>query len=122
RNGNDGPPLPLTAKTPASAPLNPLPPRSRAPGPLKVFAPARHIASSLKPRLQPRHTVDSGTQSATHSLTFPTMSNAPQADLQFDREPVLVGALTPPPPLFVLHSVVASSTLSGVPAAARCHS
>src|SRR5437773_11372346 len=32
---------------------------------------------------------DLSAQSATHSVTFPTMSNTPQLDLQFDREPVL---------------------------------
>jgi hypothetical protein len=30
-------------------------------------------------------------QSATHSSTFPTMSNTPDADLQFERDPVSEG-------------------------------
>src|SRR5207249_3779042 len=58
-------------------------------------------------------------QSATHSQTFPTMSNTPQLDLQFDREPVFTGL----PAVEMLQSVVPLSVPgSGVPAAARCHS
>jgi len=41
-----------------------------------VSAPAKHWKSSLKvPQLA--QTVDCGTQSATHSMTLPTMSKAP---------------------------------------------
>src|SRR5437867_2155118 len=58
-------------------------------------------------------------QSATHSYTFPTMSNAPQLETQAEREPVPAG-----PPPSVTHVVEPSSALpgSGVPAAAACHS
>src|SRR5881628_2803297 len=58
-------------------------------------------------------------QSATHSLTFPTMSKTPQLDLHFEREPVFTGL----PAVEILQSVLPSSVPgSGVPAAARCHS
>src|SRR5205823_15049203 len=57
-------------------------------------------------------------QSATHSSTFPTMSNTPQLDLQFVRLPVFDG-----PPEFVLQSLAPGVFPgSGVPAAASCHS
>src|SRR5437764_10716812 len=62
---------------------------------------------------------DLSAQSATHSATFPTMSNTPQLDLQFDREPVFTGL----PAAEMLQSVVPLSVPgSGVPAAASCHS
>jgi hypothetical protein len=61
-------------------------------------------------------------QSATHSSTFPTMSNTPHADLQFDRDPVLTG-LPVLPVVPTLQSVVPLSVPgSGVPCAAACHS
>src|SRR5438094_112869 len=64
-------------------------------------------------------TVARSAQSATHSSTFPTMSNTPQLDLQFDREPVFTGL----PAAEMLQSVVPLSVPgSGVPAAASCHS
>src|SRR5262245_36072923 len=74
----------------------------------------------LTPKLHaPHNPVDCGTQSATHSITFPTMSNAPSADLQLVREPVL----TRVKPRFVLQSVVPlSGPGSGVPMTAACHS
>ena len=113
-----GDPDGTTAKTPASARSDQSPPRNNAPGPPVVSAPTRHITSSLNPP-QLAHAVECGTQSATHSHTFPTMSKAPQLDLQFDREPVLAG-----PAELVTHVVEPSSALpeSGVPAAAACHS
>src|SRR6266481_6173273 len=98
---------PVTAKTPGLRPStewNSLP-RSRAPGPVVVVsAPAKHIPSSLK-LPQPGQAVDRGTQSATHSITFPTMSKAPTSETQLLREPVATKASTPaPPPLAVLQS------------------
>src|SRR5262249_56205522 len=58
-------------------------------------------------------------QSATHSSTFPIMSNAPHADLQLERDPVSDGV----PVWLKLQSVVPLSVpLSGVLAAAPCHS
>src|SRR5262245_29299655 len=76
------------------------------------------MRSSLKPP-HPGHAVDRGTQSATHSQTFPTMSEAPQFEVQLERLPVLAG-----PGEFVTQVVEPSSALpgSGVPAAAPCHS
>jgi hypothetical protein len=59
-----------------------------APGPLLVvLAPARHMMSSLK-LAQPGHSAETGTQSATHSITLPTMSNAPRAETHPLRDPV----------------------------------
>jgi predicted RecA/RadA family phage recombinase len=58
------------------------------------------------------------TQSATHSWTFPTMSNTPQADLQLLREPVF----TIPGELTAQSVVRLSVPGSGVPATASCHS
>lgn len=88
-----------TAKTPALAP-----PRISAPGPQMVDAPARHIESSLDPN-HPGQFVLSGTQSATHSQRFPTMSKAPTSATQVLREPVGTTASTPTPlPFFVLQS------------------
>src|SRR5574342_729921 len=121
---------PLTAKTPASVPPptklpEPLkPPRSSAPGPSPVFAPARHMASSLY-RPHPGQAVLRGTQSATHSQRLPTMSKAPTSETQLLREPVGTTASTPsPPPFFVLQSAdpATDSPGSGVPRAAACHS
>src|SRR5690606_21045488 len=63
--------------------------------------------------------VERGTQSATHSKRFPTMSKAPCVETQADREPVRVAANT----LKVLQSVVPlSGPGSGVPVTATCHS
>ena len=75
------------------------------------------MKSSVK--VHPGHAVDSGTQSATHSSTFPIMSKIPQLDLQLAREPVLAGFAE-----FVTQVVLPSSALpgSGVPCAAACHS
>src|SRR5262245_35773463 len=53
-------------------------------------------------------------QSATHSSTFPTMSNTPQLDLQLLREPVFTAKSER-----TAQSVVPPS---GVLAAAPCHS
>ena len=67
------------------------------------------------------HAVGGATQSATHSSRFPTMSNAPRADLQPLRDPVA----TTPWALFVLQSGVPLSGAvpgSGVPGTAACHS
>src|SRR5262245_30954231 len=95
------------------------PPRTSAPGPRSVvLAPARHMSSSLNaPQLE--HTVESGTQSATHSSTLPTMSNAPRAETHALRAPVLSSVPSDPE----LQSVVPlSDPGSGVPFAAICHS
>jgi hypothetical protein len=61
--------------------------------------------------------IERSAQSPTHSFTLPTMSNAPQTDLQLAREPVSAG-----PAELVTHVVAPSSGRSGVPAAAPCHS
>src|SRR4029453_14869489 len=74
----------------ASGPANglPTPPRISAPGKFEVvLAPARHMASLLKPP-QSGQLVDWGTQSATHSAPLPTMSKAPRAETHALREPV----------------------------------
>src|SRR5215813_4269259 len=69
----------------------------------------------------PESESDRGSQSATHSCRFPTMSNAPRAETQLDREPVGVGSW--PDWNVLLQSVVPSSRPgSGVPVAAVCHS
>src|SRR5436190_8513275 len=100
-----------------------LPPRMSAPGSPVVAAPIRHCKSpvGLTPAVhvpQP-DVVDRGTQSATHSQTFPTMSNAPRADVQLLREPLF----TVVPTLVQLQSVVPlSAPGSGVPITAACHS
>src|SRR5215468_2486737 len=92
------------------------PPRTSAPGPpdVPVSAPPKHWSSLLKPP-QVGHAMDRGTQSATHSIIFPTMSKAPKADTQLLREPVL----TTVPAELVLQSVVPlSGPGSGVPVTA----
>src|SRR5262245_44078829 len=109
----------MTESGPLSSPTKKKPPRTNAPGAgALVLAPARHMMSSLK-LPQFGQSVASGTQSATHSATLPTMSNAPRADTQPLREPVgVVVAL-----LAVLHVVACSSGPgSGVPFAPTCHS
>src|SRR5262245_30142917 len=115
----DGSAVPTTASGPLSPSPKKAPPRKSAPGPGPlVLAPARHMISSLMPP-QPGQCVESGTQSATHSNTLPTMSNAPRADTQLLREPerVVVALLK------MLQVVVSSSiTASGVPFAPTCHS
>src|SRR5262245_10463749 len=122
-----------TEKTPALAPSTQGPPRVNAAGRLPKPPP---IGEPLPPKqltsLPARGAPTTGAcvvqfvqlsarslHSATHSDTFPTMSNVPQLDLQLDRDPVFTG-----PAEFVVHVVVPSSAFpgSGVPAAARCHS
>src|SRR5687767_8269540 len=89
------------------------PPRTTAPGPKPaVDAPERHIPLLLKlPQLV--HPVDRGTQSATHSATFPTMSLAWKREMQ----PKLAPVFSNDPPGPMLHR-----SAPGVPAAAACHS
>src|SRR5439155_44397 len=79
----DGTPSADTTNTPASAPTPQSPPRNNVPG---IFG------ESSPPK----------SESATHSSTFPTMSNTPQSDLQLDREP----ELTASPTTEMLQSVV----------------
>src|SRR5262245_5624658 len=115
-DGSSGPP----PKTPALVPSNQLPPRSNAPGRLLWLdpGPPKQLMSLPKPADQNVHPSANSPQSSTHSYTFPTMSNTPHADLQFDRDPVLTG-----PAEFTAQSVVPLSVPgSGVLAAARCHS
>src|SRR5262249_33681704 len=121
-----------TAKTPAPVPSNHWPPRRNAPGMLSsglpspelpvVTGPPKQLESSpAKPDklVQSVQVTALSAQSATHSSTLPTMSNTPQLDLQFDREPVVTGL----PAVEMLQSVVPLSVPgSGVPAAASCHS
>jgi len=75
-----------------------------------VPAPAMHWRSLLKAPQLPQ-LVDRGTQSATHSQRFPTMSKAPAWETQPADVPVAATA-----PLDVLQEP------SGVPSAAACHS
>jgi len=99
------------------------PPRTKAAGAgVIVSAPARHMELLVVlPPLnvaQPGHAVDVGIQSATHSLTLPTMSNAPHAETQPVRAPVATAVAAAE----TLQSVVPLSVPgAGVPAAA-CHS
>src|SRR5262245_5190901 len=89
----DGATSPRTVSGPAAAgPPVKVPPRRSAPGSPVVAAPARHcgLPVELTPALQAPHAVERGTQSATHSLRLPTMSNAPRDDLHALREPVAV--------------------------------
>src|SRR5262245_6781541 len=93
-NGRElsGPPEATTARRPAEERDRKSPPRRSAPGPpTAVLAPERHMKSSLK-LPQPGQSVDNGTQSATHSSRFPTMSKAPRAEMHSLREPVGVAA------------------------------
>src|SRR5687767_6809606 len=82
-NATDGTLRLKTASGPANESLAKSP-RISAPGSPVVAAPARHWLSpvGLTPALQVPHTVDRGTQSATHSYRLPTMSKAPRADTQ----------------------------------------
>lgn len=82
-----------TAKTPPSVPTSKAPPpRINAPGPDVVDAPARQLRSPVPPNNSGAQSVDSGTQSATHSQRLPTMSKAPASETQLLREPVLAGS------------------------------
>ena len=107
-----------TANTPAFAvtATPKKPPRRNAPGKLLKPnpGPPTQLVSLPKAAGQDPQLFARSPQSATHSETFPTMSKAPQADLQLDRDPVFVAFNVLP----VLHSVLPSSGLSGVPAAA----
>src|SRR5262245_12338061 len=117
-----------TAKTPAAAPSMTLPPREKAPGRLNVPlvssaipvvpGPPTQLESAPKFAGQFVQATERSPQSATHSSTLPIMSNAPQRDLQLEREPVSTRAPV------VAHVVAWSSAApgSGVPAAAPCHS
>src|SRR5579862_7185868 len=89
-----------------------------APGSPVVAAPAKHWKSAQPVQLP--QVVDCGTQSATHSSTLPTISCAPHADMQCERDPV--GTLVNT--LYVLQSAAPSSPPlpSGVPATAICQS
>src|SRR4051794_41106969 len=111
------------ANTPPPGPVSKLPPRSSAAGPTVVDAPARQLKSPVPPKISPTHAVAIGTQSATHSDRFPTMSNPPQRDTQLARDPVVPGSVTGTPSWVMLQSVLPLSVPgSGVPAAAPCHS
>src|SRR5213592_3236336 len=83
-----------TAKTPASVPLPQEPPRINAPGMLLngLVSPALPVVPGPPKQLtsppaipvwlvQSVQLTDLSAQSATHSVTFPTMSNTPQLDL-----------------------------------------
>src|SRR3990170_6168000 len=115
---NDGVTLPSTAKTPAPEPLAKLPPRISAAVPAAWVVPARQLRSPANSAV-PQDPEAGGTQSATHSKRLPTMSKAPNLDLQLLREPVSTTADA----ATILQSVVPLSVPgSGVPAAAICHS
>src|SRR5262249_32612490 len=112
----------LTAKTPAPVPSKKAPPRTKAPGRLSVplcppGSPGPPTQLKSLPRLAGQFVqlTAVSAQSATHSFTLPTMSNAPHTDWQLDREPVFAGSAP-----VVTHVVVRSSATpaSGVPAAA----
>src|SRR4051794_21500747 len=101
------------ANTPVPPPNGP--PRIMAPGPSVVLAPARHISSSLK-LPHPGHAVESGAQSATHSHTLPTISNAPTLETQPERDPVETRSSgSDKVELVVLQDVIPLSGVSGVP-------
>src|SRR5262249_53785009 len=120
---SDGTRSALTVKTPASEPK--LPPRISAagseaavppspPGPRKQRAASPWMPAHAVPAVQ---VLAWAAQSATHSSTFPIMSNAPHADLQLERDPVFDGV----PVWLKLQSVVPLSVgVSGVLAAAPC--
>src|SRR5438093_13701496 len=112
---SDGPSRANTAKTPAFVPLNQNPPRNNAPGMLRKapVSPALPVVPGPPKQLKsppaiPVWLVQSvqlialSAQSATHSQTFPTMSNTRHLDWQFDREP----ALTALPPAGMMPSPV----------------
>src|SRR5262245_54505148 len=115
----DGPFSASMASGPADM-LSYWPPRIHAPGSSVVLTPTRHWASPVELTivLHWRHVSERGPQSATHSITFPTMSTTPTADTQRLRDPVGIRI-----PLAVLQVVAPSSGPgSGVPATAACHS
>src|SRR5262249_4990268 len=107
-----------TAKTPASVPSDELPPRTNAPGKLRlplsapglpvVPGPPKQLKSPPNVAGQLVQETERSAQSATHSLTFPIMSNAPHPDLQPGREPVPAG-----PCAWVTHVVAPSSAAPG---------
>src|SRR6266581_6309628 len=109
-----------TLKTPVLEPSSKSPPRRHAPGRFEngLPGPPTQLWSLPKPAGQLVQCCAKSPHSATRSHSFPTMSNAPQLDLQFARLPVFVCAWD-----FVLQSL-APGVLpgSGVPAAASCHS
>jgi hypothetical protein len=109
-----------TVKTPVfEPPSRASPPRRHAPGRFENELPGPPTQLwPLKPAGQLVQCCAKSPHSATRSHSFPTMSNAPQLDLQFARLPVFFGA-----PEFVLQSL-APAVLPGlgVPAAASCHS
>src|SRR5262245_31357799 len=98
---SEGNPPASTANTPAAVPSSQLPPRFSAPGRLRVPAvssampvvpgPPKQLKSPPKSDGQLVQETARSAQSATHSFTFPTMSNTPQADVQLVREPVSAG-------------------------------
>src|SRR5262245_55075452 len=122
KSKSDGKKKSSTANTPAPAPRLKSPPRSTPPGRLLLRdpGPPKQLASSPKLDGQVVQPSAKSPHSATHSDTFPTMSNAPQLDLQLDREPVFTASPTEK----TLQSVVplSASPGSGVPCAAACHS
>src|SRR5437016_307179 len=118
---SDGMSVAFTAKTPSSVPKTQFPPRINAPGRLLLLEPGppTQLKSLPKPADQFVQPSARSPHSSTHSHTFPTMSNAPQLDLQLLREPVFTGL----PAAEMVQSVVPLSVPgSGVPAAASCHS
>src|SRR5207249_11802989 len=103
-------------------PLCQEPPRDKAPGillkgfpPLSPGPPKQLTSPPAIPvwLVQCVQFIARSAQSATHSATFPTMSNTPQLDLHLLREPDVAG-----PAEFVTQVVVPSSAFpgSGVPA------
>src|SRR5262249_46291518 len=116
---NDGKPMASTAKTPASVSSFQSPPRNNAPGTCAntlLPSPPKQLKS---PPARPTAVVQSvqlpvalSAQSATHSLTFPTMSNPPQ----FETHPALAPVFAGP------KALTTQGAPSGVPEAASCHS
>src|SRR5881397_1364941 len=89
-----------TAKTPAPVPSFQAPPRNNAPGMLRTGLPPLSPGPPKQLKSPPAIPVwlvqsvqfcAASAQSATHSSTFPTMSNTPQLDLQLLRDPVFAG-------------------------------
>src|SRR5258706_3804664 len=105
------------ANTPAPVLEVKSPPRSRAPNPvLRRSAPAKQLTSPSY--IGETQSVESGTQSATHSKTLPTMSKAPQLETQLARAPVR----SAPAELVLQSPSPGENPAFGVPAAAICHS
>lgn len=107
---------PSMANTPAFT-LPADPPRSGTAG-RPVPAPPNVLSSVPNEAGHEMSVVPGLCQSATHSHTLPTMSRVPHPDTQLEREPVATAAA----PRMLQSLVPLSAPVSGVLAAAYCHS